>query len=68
MAAPRPRLPDRGASLSSWAKRRPWRARIYVGGKHLSLGYYATQTEARAAHKAAAKHYGLKLKSEDRPA
>jgi hypothetical protein len=59
MTAPRPRLPTHGASLAAWAKRRPWRARVYLGGKHLSLGYFATREEARAAHAAAVKaHLG----------
>ena len=67
-AAPRPRLPIQGASLAIWAKRRPWRARIYVTGREVSLGYYSSAEEARAAHAAAAKQFGLKLKSGDLPA
>jgi hypothetical protein len=59
MTAARPRLPIHGASLAAWAKRKPWRARIYVGGKHVSLGYFETPEEARAAHAAAVKaHLG----------
>jgi hypothetical protein len=46
----RPRLPVHGASLASWCKRKPWRARVYLGGKHVSLGYYATREAAQAAH------------------
>jgi hypothetical protein len=57
MTAARSRLPIHGASLAPWAKRKPWRARVYLGGKHLSLGYYATQEEARAAHAAAVKRH-----------
>jgi hypothetical protein len=56
-AAPRPRLADHGASLASWAKKRPWRARIYVAGRHVSLGYFATQEEARAAHADAVRRH-----------
>lgn len=58
---PRSRPAIAGASIAVWAKQRPWRARIYVGGKHLSLGYFASQQEARAAYAAAAKEFGLKL-------
>jgi hypothetical protein len=64
----RSRLPIHGASLAGWAKLKPWRARIYVGGRQLSLGYYYTKEEARAAHAAAAEKYGLRLNREDRPA
>jgi hypothetical protein len=59
MTAARSRLPIHGASLAVWAKRRPWRARVYLGGKDLHLGYFATREEARAAHTAAVKaHLG----------
>jgi hypothetical protein len=68
MARARRRLPIHGASLAPWAKMRPWRARIYFGGKERSLGYFATKEEARAAHADAARHLGLRLKAEDRPA
>jgi hypothetical protein len=64
MTTPRPRLPIQGASLAPWAKRRPWRARIYYAGKERSLGYFSTKEEARAAHADAARHLGIKLKSE----
>ena len=46
-----------GASHATWAKRRPWRVRIYIAGRHVSLGYYTTQEEAREAHAAAVKHH-----------
>jgi hypothetical protein len=56
---PRPRLPIHGASLASWCKRKPWRARVYLGGRQRSLGYFSTREEARAAHTAAVKaHLG----------
>ena len=64
----RHRLPTHGASLATWAKTRPWRARIYFGGKERSLGYFATKEEAREAHADAARHLGLRLKAEDRSA
>jgi hypothetical protein len=49
MTAPRHRLPIHGASLAVRNKRRPWRARIYVNGKHVSLGYFVSPEEAQAA-------------------
>jgi hypothetical protein len=59
MTAARPRSALHGGSLAPWVKCRPWRARIYVNGKHLSLGYYITAEEARAAHAAAVRaHLG----------
>jgi hypothetical protein len=52
----RHRLVNHGASLAARPTLRcPWRARIYVGGKHLSLGYYATREEAKRAHADAVK-------------
>jgi hypothetical protein len=63
--APRPRLPTHGASLAVWAKRRPWRARIYFAGRERSLGYFATKEEAMLAHAAAVKrHLGEKYLKE----
>jgi hypothetical protein len=53
----RPRQPDRGASFVPGALPRPWRARVYLGGRHISLGYYATREEARAAHAIAVKQH-----------
>jgi hypothetical protein len=53
----RPRLPTHGASFVSGALPRPWRARVYLGGKHISLGYYATPEEAMAAHAEAVKRH-----------
>lgn len=38
---------------------RPWRARIKVGDRRITLGYFATPEEASSAYKAAAeKHFG----------
>jgi hypothetical protein len=59
MTAPRLRLADRGASHAAWAKKRQWRSRVYLKGKHISLGYYSSAEEARQAHAAAVKaHLG----------
>jgi hypothetical protein len=65
----RPRLATSGDSLAVWAKRRPWRARIYLAGKERSLGYFASPEEARAAHaKAVQEHLGeAYLKAKARP-
>jgi hypothetical protein len=66
---PRPRQPIHGASLAVWSKRKPWRARAYLGGKQRSLDYYASAAEARLAYAAAVRaHLGeAYLRSEDRP-
>jgi hypothetical protein len=66
MASARVRRSIHGASVAPWAMSKPWRARIFVNGRHLSLGYYATQEGARAAHAAAAEKHGLKLKPDIR--
>jgi hypothetical protein len=63
---PRARLPTQGASFVPKTKRRPWRSRIYLNGKHMSLGYYASPEAARQAHALAAERYGLRVKAEDR--
>jgi hypothetical protein len=56
MTATRSRLPIHGASLASLPTlRRPWRARIYVRGKQLHLGYYETPELAREAYADAVK-------------
>lgn len=69
MTAPRHRSPSQGASFSTWAKRRPWRARVYVRGRDVHLGYYyGSREEAIEARADAVRQYGLRLKSEDRPA
>ena len=47
----RHRLVNHGASLASRPTLlRRWRARIYIGGKDVHLGYFATREEAKAAH------------------
>jgi hypothetical protein len=56
MTASRHRLPNCGASMATWTwLERPWRARLYLNGKQLHLGYYATKAEAREAYADAAK-------------
>jgi hypothetical protein len=67
MTAPRIRLVNQGASFAVHNKRKRWRARIFVNGKDRQLGYFDTQEEARRAHADAARHLGLRLKSEARP-
>jgi hypothetical protein len=67
MTGPRARLPTSGASFTAHAKRKRWRARIWINGRDRQLGYYSSREEAIAAHAAAARHFGLKLKSEARP-
>jgi hypothetical protein len=68
MKAPRVRLPTQGASFAPQGKRKRWRARIWVNGRDLQLGYYSSREEAVEAHADAARHFGLKLKQENRPA
>jgi AP2 domain len=68
MTGPRARLPTAGASFAAHSKRKRWRARIWINGRDRQLGYFDTQEEARRAHADAARHLGLKLKSEERPA
>ena len=42
-----------------YARVRKWYAQISVGGKNLSLGYFATEAEAHEAYAAAAQcHFG----------
>jgi hypothetical protein len=58
MAAHRRRA-GQGASLAPRVMCRPWRGRVYLGGKHCHLGYFSTRDEAVAAHAAAVKaHLG----------
>jgi hypothetical protein len=58
---PHKRLTTHGASLAHGTKRKRWRARAYIGGRDVHLGYFASQEEARAAHAAAVKaHLGEK--------
>jgi hypothetical protein len=64
------RLADAGASFAAHAKKKRWRARIYLRGRQISLGYYDSPEAARQAHATAVKaHLGeAYLKSEGRPA
>lgn len=51
--------PALGVSLGKRCKSKPYRAKIYLKGRSLSLGYFATVDEASAAYAAAARqHYG----------
>jgi flavin-binding protein dodecin len=58
----RARSVSQGASRAKWAKRRQWRARLWVGDREVSLGYYDSPEAARRAHAVAAERFGLKLK------
>jgi hypothetical protein len=62
MTGPRIRFAGQGASWAPQGKRKPWRARIWIDGKDVQIGYFATKAEAHAAYAAAAKQFGLKLK------
>jgi hypothetical protein len=56
---PRARSINQGASRATWSKKRQWRARLWVDGRELSLGYHSTPEAARQAHAAAVKaHLG----------
>jgi hypothetical protein len=57
MTAPHRRRSTDGASLQLHNKPRPWRAKIYLAGRQVSLGYYASPEEARAAHAAAVQEH-----------
>jgi hypothetical protein len=55
-----------GASLVPRAMERPWRSRIWVGGKVQHLGYFPTKEEARAAYaRAVQEHLGERYLKED---
>jgi hypothetical protein len=47
---PHKRLTTHGASLAHWTKRKRWRARAYIGGRDVHLGYFESAELARAAH------------------
>jgi hypothetical protein len=66
MATARHRSPSQGASFSTWAKRKPWRARVYVRGRDVHLGYFGSREEAIEARADAVRQFGLKLKFEAR--
>jgi hypothetical protein len=46
-----------GASLVPQVMHRPWRSRIFVAGKNIHLGYFATREAAKAAHTEAVKRH-----------
>jgi len=55
----------KGVTFFRWERHhlKPWHARIYVRGKNMSLGYFATEIEAAKAYDLAAKdHFGLYAK------
>lgn len=47
----------KGVGLNNKSKTKPWRARISVNKKSISLGYFATAEEAFEAYKKAAEFY-----------
>ena len=49
----------KGVTFFRWERHhlKPWHARIYVRGKGISLGYFATEIEAAKAYDLAAKTY-----------
>jgi hypothetical protein len=64
----RHRSVNAGASFAAHAKRKLWRSRIYFDGRNHHLGYYKSAEEAKTAHAAAVRQFGLKLRAEARPA
>jgi AP2 domain len=54
---PNKRQRDLGASFTVYAKRKRWRARVYVRGRSVQLGYFATREEAVREHADAVKKY-----------
>jgi len=57
---------NQGASLAIHAKRRPWRARVFVRGRDVHLGYFSSREAAIEARADAVRQFGLKLKEEAR--
>ena len=58
MTAPHCRLTAHGASLAAnTALRKPWRSWLYLNGKDLHLGYYASKAEALEAHADAVREH-----------
>jgi hypothetical protein len=57
MTAPRYRSANQGASFSAWAKKQPWRARVYVRGKNIQVGYFTTREEALEARADAVRRH-----------
>ena len=54
------RRAEHGASQAAWAGRpewQAWRARIWLAGRNVHLGYFASEEEAQAAHARAVKAY-----------
>jgi hypothetical protein len=44
-----------GGDLAPRCLSRPWRARIFIAGRNVHLGYFSSAEEARAAHAEAVK-------------
>jgi hypothetical protein len=60
MTAVHRRRAGQGASRAAWAKRAKWgawRARVYLAGRNVHLGYFDSREEARAAHAIAVKRF-----------
>lgn len=57
--ASRRSTPYTGVSLFSHTLRKPWHAQIKVGGRAVSLGYWASDREAALARDRAALHFGF---------
>jgi hypothetical protein len=49
----------RGVSFEAHARK--WRARIYVRGRKIHLGYFSDKRDAAVAYQASVKHYAQKL-------
>lgn len=47
----------KGVSFRAKHSRRPWRATIYLNGKQVELGFFASPEEAAAVRRAAATHH-----------
>lgn len=47
----------KGTSKLKVSRPKPWSAKIWVDGRNVSLGYYATESEASAAYQAALAKY-----------
>ncbi|QLP02863.1 HNH endonuclease [Enterobacter hormaechei] len=47
----------KGTSKLKVSRPKPWSAKIWVDGRNVSLGYYATESEASAAYQAAVAKY-----------
>jgi hypothetical protein len=67
------RRDGQGVSKAAWSARPKWgawRARIFVGGRNVHLGYYSSKEEAEAAYAMGVRNYlgAAYLRVEDPPA